>query len=102
MLLLKESGLQTSWRHIKTNQKPIKLENDYTNVVTNKVSSETVKGFFLIAKNICSAFDFRQQIIWLFCLAGKYNQLRKRDLQSTRLQSALEERQTKQLNDAYY
>ena len=41
---------------IKTNEKPIKLDNDYTIVVT---TNEPVTGFFLIAKNVCSPLDFK-------------------------------------------
>ena len=37
----------------------IKLENDYTAVVTNKASNKPVTGFFLIAKNFYFAFDFK-------------------------------------------
>ena len=37
----------------------MKLEGDYIIVVTTKVSNVPVTDFSLIAKNVCSAYDFK-------------------------------------------
>ena len=90
---VKETLPQTSWWHIKTNQKPFKLENDYTIAITTKVSNKPVTFFQKCLQYFW--FQKRQKIICLFCLAIKGLQLRNKTIQRG-LASIISQRMTNQ------
>ena len=102
-LLVKESWLQTSWWHTKTNKKPIILENDYTTVVTTSV--KTVTRFFPVAKNVCSIFDFKQHskssasFVSLESFCNSETGLLKGAWHSQVFDSTLQERPTKEITE---